>query len=321
MDHRGLAHAFRRVASLERAYQTPAAPRTGPLHHGLRERRHIGHLEGEAAQRVAVERVKAGRDQHQIRRPACGGGVHRAEKRVHVCGGGQSARQGDVPDGLLGAAVVRRARARIPRPLVHRDKADILGVLHERLRAVAVVHVPVGDENAFHPVARARVVRADGHVAENAESHGVIAQCVVARRAHRAIRPAPIGDREVNAVEHTPRPRPCGVPRAVARHGVGVKPAAAALRHGAHRLHVRRIVRQRNLVGGGVPPFAMFDAEHQLPVVAQRPRDGAQPPDMFGMVPPGVVPPAVGVRDEGDAHAWLAWLARLAQLTRRAPAS
>ena len=54
---------------------------------------------------------------------------------------------------------------------MHGDESNLGLLLHQRLRAVAVVHVPVDDEHATDFVPRARVVRADRHRAEETESH------------------------------------------------------------------------------------------------------------------------------------------------------
>jgi hypothetical protein len=51
-----------------------------------------------------------------------------------------------------------------------------------------------------------------------------------------------------------------------------------------------------------VPALDVLDRAEQVEVVAQRPRDGAQPADMLGVPPAGVVPAAVGVGDERDAR-------------------
>ena len=88
----------------------------------------------------------------------------------------QRRRQRHVPHVAVRPAIVGRAGARIPRPLVHRDEPDARVVLDQRLRAVAVMHVPVDDQHAIELLHPARVVRRDGDVAEQAESHRRVAQ-------------------------------------------------------------------------------------------------------------------------------------------------
>src|SRR5439155_5211131 len=88
----------------------------------------------------------------------------------------------DVPDVLVRTAVGRRTGARVPGPLVHGDEVHAGLALDERLRAVAMVHVPVDDENALETVLDTRVVRRDGDVADEAEAHRAIAEGVVTGR-------------------------------------------------------------------------------------------------------------------------------------------
>ena len=96
-------------------------------------------------------------------------------------------------------AIVRGAGAGIPRPLVHRHEVDVRLVLDERLRPVAVVHVPIDDQHALGAVPSPRVVRADRDVAEETEAHRVRAQRVVARRTHGAEAAArSVAEREVD---------------------------------------------------------------------------------------------------------------------------
>ncbi|MNR11228.1 hypothetical protein D3C85_1275200 [compost metagenome] len=55
-------------------------------------------------------------------------------------------------------------------------------------RAIAVVYVKVDNRHAFQPMVFQRMQRRDGHVAEEAKTHGLAARGMVARRAHRAER-------------------------------------------------------------------------------------------------------------------------------------
>jgi hypothetical protein len=56
--------------------------------------------------------------------------------------------------------------------------------LEDRLGPVAVVHVPVDDEDPLRPVRVARAARRHGHVVEQAEAHRLVGGGVVAGRAH-----------------------------------------------------------------------------------------------------------------------------------------
>src|SRR6202021_1994949 len=89
------------------------------------------------------------------------------------------------------------AAARIERPLMGRDEQDVGVVPEDRLRAVAVVDVPVDDGYSLAATAKGRGHH--GHVVQETETHRVIAQRVVARWSHRdesdcVIVPAHLGD-------------------------------------------------------------------------------------------------------------------------------
>ena len=65
---------------------------------------------------------------------------------------------------------------------------------------------------------------------------------------------------------------------------------------------IRRVVRELELLGLGVPPLVMQEAHEELRTLLESARDRAQPTDVLRRAPPRVVAPAVGVRDEGDRH-------------------
>ena len=91
-----------------------------------------------------------------------------------------------------------------------------------------------------------------------------------------------------------------GVPRSLARDGVGVEATTA---RGGKRAHLRDVaasMSQGDLVLGRVAPLAMVERAEQFNVLAQRPRNRPQASDVLRMIPPVVVTAAVGVRDEGD---------------------
>src|SRR3954454_8016241 len=119
MSHGCLSESIGRVATLEGADDAAVAPRFRARDDRPRQRVEIVELEGEAAEWVARERVESGRDQDQLWNEAFGGGVDPALERLHIIGGRQTGRLRDVPDAAMRAAVVGRAGARIPGPLVH----------------------------------------------------------------------------------------------------------------------------------------------------------------------------------------------------------
>src|SRR5262249_31590067 len=111
------------------------------------------------------------------------------------------------------ATIVGGTGAGIPRPLMHRYEVDVGLMLDERLRPVSVVHIPIDDQHAFGAMPLPRVVRADGHVAEQTEAHRARAERVMSWRAHRteaARRTA--AERAVDAVQNGAGSRGRGVP-------------------------------------------------------------------------------------------------------------
>jgi hypothetical protein len=54
------------------------------------------------------------------------------------------------------------------------------------------------------------------------------------------------------------------------------------------------------LVDRRMPAFYVLQRHEQRGLGPQRRRDRPQPPDMLAVLPPGIMPPTVGVRDERD---------------------
>jgi hypothetical protein len=59
---------------------------------------------------------------------------------------------------------------------------------------------------------------------------------------------------------------------------------------------------QRELFGSCVPPFEVLDAFEQLRPIAERSSYRAQTADMLGMSPSRIVPAAISMGNEPDAH-------------------
>ena len=77
---------------------------------------------------------------------------------------------------------------------MQRDREHRRVFPEDRLRAVAVVHVPVDDRDPADASRRLRVADSDGDVGEDAEAHPEVGERVVTRRPHEGVR---IGDRAV----------------------------------------------------------------------------------------------------------------------------
>ena len=164
---------------------------------------------------------------------------------------------------------------------------DVRLVLDERLRAVAVVHIPIDDEHAIRAMRQARVVRRERDVAENAEAHRRIADRVMPRRTHggEAAHGTPI-EGHVHRVEHAAGGRGGREPRALARDGVGVELPAARERNGLNSSDIFRVVHERELLRRRVPPLVMQKTHEELGALTEGARDRAQPPDVLGRAPP-----------------------------------
>ncbi len=67
---------------------------------------------------------------------------------------------------------------------MERDEEDAVVVPEDRLRAVAVMHVPVDDRDALEPELALGDARRDGDVVEDAEAHRAAGERVMAGRPH-----------------------------------------------------------------------------------------------------------------------------------------
>lgn len=301
MDDRRRAHAIGRIAAFEHADDASTTQRIGVLCHKAGQMRHIIQLQSEFTQRIARQRIEARGDEDEVRLKAHDRPFERALEMCDILFARQAARERDVPDIVMRPAIRGGTGARIPGPLVHRHEMDVGIILHQRLCPVAVVHVPIHDQDASRAVMATHVVRANRDVAEEAESHRAIVERVMSRRADRAktsrVHSLPC---EVDRIEHAAGRGRGGVPRAFAGNRVCIEPTTTRFGHRFDRCDVRGIVCQRHLVGRGVPPFSMLDQREQIDVISECARDGAQAADVLRMSPPRIVPPAVRVRNERD---------------------
>jgi hypothetical protein len=162
------------------------------------------------------------------------------------------------------------------------------------------MHVPVDDQHTLRAVPRPRVVRTDGDVAEQAESHPRAAKRMVPGRPNGAEASSRAStEREVDAVQHGARASRRRRPRSLAHHRVRIEARTSGLGELLHHGDVASIVREPELVCRRVPRLTMLQPLEQLEVVAQRARNRPQPPDVLGMPPAGVVATAVGVGEVG----------------------
>src|SRR2546423_8082064 len=147
MRNGGCADPIRCVTALERTHQSTVAPGISALHHRSRKSHKVLDLESEAAQRIASERIETSGDQDQIGNEAGGSDVDTSLECIDVFLALSTGGHRDIPDGAIWPAIFRCTSSGIPRPLMHRDEVDVGLILDQRLGAVAVMHVPVDDED------------------------------------------------------------------------------------------------------------------------------------------------------------------------------
>ena len=219
------------VATFERRDHSTTAPAIRHRDEPLRELRDVLDLEREFAEWITGETIEPGGDHHETGREVTRRIGDRSLQGIHVHLGREAA--------VAWARSTPNDAARDPTP---RPVPGYQGdwcidtkrmrriVLDERLRAVAVVHVPVDDQHALDAFALARVVRADGDVAEEAESHPAVSERVVTGRSDGAERARAYRRPPVHGVEHAANGGACGVARSFADERVRVEAATARQR-------------------------------------------------------------------------------------------
>ena len=184
----------------------------------------------------------------------------------------------------------------VPRPLVHRDEVNVRLILDQRLSAVAMMDIPVDDENALQSMFLARVVRGDGDVAEQAESHRAIVDSMMTGRPDgaKAAR-MHATDCEVDRGQHAPGSRRRRLPRPTAGDGVGVESPTALFGKHSNGADMRGVVCKLQFLDRCVPTFYVLDAMKQFRIFPQCPGDRAQPTDVFRMSPSCIVATAIAM--------------------------
>jgi len=295
------ANAVGVVSPFEYTHHPSATKGVGMICHKFGEPFDVVQLECEFTEWIAGECIETGRNENEIRDEVLERRFERSFKTGDIFLTRQSTWERDIPHVVVRPTILGGTGAGVPGPLVHGQEADIGIVLHQCLRSVAVVHVPIGDQHARGVVVLPRIVRADRDVTKQTESHGAVTHGVMAWRTDRAkAARVLVTHSQIDRVEYASRRRGRRVPRPFARDRIVIESAAAGVRDGLDRRDVCGIVRQRELVRSRVTPFAMLDLGEEIDFVAECARDGAQAADMFRVSPPCVVPPAVGVRDERD---------------------
>ena len=199
--------------------------------------------------------VEAGRRQHPRGLEALGQGDDDLVDQGAVGVAGGAGGHGHVHVGAPAravAALVHETGARVERVLVGRDVGDP-GVAPEHgLGAVAVVDVPVHDQDPLAPTGENG--RGHGDVVQEAEAHGLAGQGVVARRAHGEEGGLPLAPVEaLDGVGPRPRGLHGDLPRRRSRPGIGVDGAPSPGAEGGQGVEVLAGVHQLQLGPGGGP--------------------------------------------------------------------
>lgn len=124
----------------------------------------------------------------------------------------------------------------------------------EGLRAVAVVYIPIDNEDPPKAVPGPRVMGCQRDIPEQAEAHPPSAQCMVPGRTNGAKRAGcPPVQRHVDSVQHAAGSGGrCG-PGSFADERVWIQAATAMLGEASNVVDVPRIMDERQLFGRGVP--------------------------------------------------------------------
>ncbi len=192
------------VAALEREHDAPA----GEALEAGGQPGVPGRRDAHLAERISVGRVEARRDQDEVRREETRDRQQHAVEGGEVLGVAHAAAPRHVDgEAAAGAAadLRERPRARVERRLVRREVEDRRVLPEGVLRAVAVVEVPVDDEDPLGGPGGLERARRDGDVVEETEAHGAVGLGVVAGRTderesvRRAVPPAMPAARSIEA--------------------------------------------------------------------------------------------------------------------------
>ncbi len=245
------------VATLENRNETATGIFVRDVQRDVGEFGEIGIGEKKTAERVAAAGIEAGGDQNEIGAE----GFHARREvltesagyfRAAGTGGERAIERELLPCPLTGFA--RRSCSRIPGRLVRAEEEDGGIGVEDVLRAVTVVHVPIGDGDALDSVATLRVAGSNGDIVEQAEAHAARRTGVMAWRPHDAkcIGGIALHD-EIDSVEASTRGTQGDFERAGADIGVtGAERVCAAFDIVAGNCEVLKRMTERQFVLGGV---------------------------------------------------------------------
>ncbi len=181
------------VSAFHHADDPPSGMGLGHVQDVPSHRLEVLDLQPEVADRVLGVRVEPGRDDHQLGPDPVGDLVEIRAKRRQVLAPRDPVRQRHVPreaQAPTPARLVFQAGPGIERVAMDREERDARVFVKNLLSAVAVVNVPIHDQDAGQPDALHGVRRPHGHAVEQAKAHRFGRPGVMARRPDRAKGPA-----------------------------------------------------------------------------------------------------------------------------------
>ena len=234
-------------------------------------------------ERIAAMCIETGADQYQLWPESVQARQQPRAPQVAERSRARTWRQGAV-DAVARVRGVGIAGAWIQRHLVagREQHAWLAGA--EFLRAIAVVHVEIGDGDALQPVCGQRVGGAQGHVVEQAEAHRLCRRGVVARWAYcaKGMVAGPRHDRIDRGDDGASRAQ--GRFRGVCTPiGIGVQHVRTFVgRPGQDGVDVLGAMHAQQLPAAGA---RRLDTVHgRIAVGVQRPQHGLQPRGTLGMI-------------------------------------
>lgn len=169
-----LTHTRQRVAALEQECETAAAEFLGELPHDRGHRGETRATEPHVCEGIVRVGIEAARDQHELRSKPPGRRDQDSLEDADVLGVAATRRHRDV-EGVAAAAPSPDFRGSagsgVVGILVGRDVEDTRILFERMLAAVAVMDIPVQNQNAFYSVLGLERPSRDGDVVDQAETH------------------------------------------------------------------------------------------------------------------------------------------------------
>src|ERR1035437_1289203 len=184
----GCCQRFRVVASLKHRDQPAMTRRLGDSLDDPGQLRIALGSPLHPAQRIAISGIESRRDEHEIRLEGRGCWLQSFLKCLPVIGVATTGRERHIDlrsKALAHPLVLRAASSGIERRLMDREVKDRRVLVENRLRSVAMVHVPIHDQHPGQLVLLLDVLRGDGYVVKQTKPHCLVLRRVMARRANR----------------------------------------------------------------------------------------------------------------------------------------